>query len=178
MILIDAGFTKLLTKDNKGSAIISLMMNSIISSRKAELDQFAQGLDRVLKEARKVPEVCKPLFVYNKNVEKLTAEKFEALLHVHDLENNLKDYLHEYIGSKGEDELAKFLSFCTGFSCIPPLGFTSPSKITVTSTESVLPNANTCPMELELPNKVSSFEEFCRQMDLALDLQSTGFGVP
>lgn len=82
------------------------------------------------------------------------------------------------IFSTGGDDLARFLMFCTGVSCIPPMGFHDPSIITVTSTESVLPNANTCPMDLEIPSKICTFEEFCKQMDMAIEYQATGFGVP
>lgn len=57
------------------------------------------------------------------------------------------------------------------------MGFHNPSQITVTSTTSVLPNANTCPMELEIPS-LSTFEEFSKQMDMAVESQATGFGVP
>ena len=69
------------------------------------------------------------------------------------------------------------LSFCTGVSAIPPMGFDNPSVITVTSTYSTLPNTNTYQKELELPSEVSSFEGFCSQMDLAIATESTGFGV-
>ncbi len=58
------------------------------------------------------------------------------------------------------------------------MGFHEPSEITVTSINSVLPNANTCPMELEVPSQISTFEEFSQQMDLAIASQATGFGVP
>lgn len=57
------------------------------------------------------------------------------------------------------------------------MGFDNPAVIPVMSTCSILPNANTCPMELELPSEVSSFEDFCKQMDLAIISQATGFGV-
>ena len=98
---MNAGFTKLLTKDNKRSAVISLMIHSIISSRKAELDQFSQGLEPLLREARKVPEMFKPLFVYSQNTKQLTAECFKALINSDCLEDNLKEYLDKYIDSKG-----------------------------------------------------------------------------
>ena len=58
------------------------------------------------------------------------------------------------------------------------MGFHGPSEITVTSINSVLPNANTCPMELEVPSQLSNFQEFSKQMDLAIESQATGFGVP
>ncbi len=58
------------------------------------------------------------------------------------------------------------------------MGFHEPSEITVTSINSVLPNANTCPMELEIPSQVSTFEEFRGKMDLAIASQATRFGVP
>ncbi len=80
--------------------------------------------------------------------------------------------------SLDKGDLAKFLMFCTGVNSIPPMGFHEPSEITVTSINSVLPNANTCPMELEVPSQISTFEELSKQMDLAIASQATGFGVP
>ena len=76
-----------------------------------------------------------------------------------------------------EDGLTKFLMFCTSVSKVPPMGFSNPSKIVVTTTESVLPNANTCCMELEIPSLPTTFDDFCKQMDMAIECQATGFGV-
>ena len=80
---------------------MSLMIHSIISSRKAELDQFAQGLEPLLREARKVSEMFKPLFVYGQDTKQLTPECFKALIDSDCLEDNLKEYLDKYIDSKG-----------------------------------------------------------------------------
>lgn len=60
---------------------------------------------------------------------------------------------------------------------IPPMGLDNPAVITVTSTSSTLTNANTCPMELELPSEVKSYEHFCNEMDLTITSQATGYGV-
>ena len=60
---------------------------------------------------------------------------------------------------------------------IPPMGLNNPAVITVMSTCSILTNANTCPMELELPSAVKSYEHFCNEMDLAITSQATGYGV-
>ena len=32
-------------------------------------------------------------------------------------------------------------------------------------------------MELELPSEVKSYEHFCKEMDLAITSQATGYGV-
>ena len=95
--LIDAGFTKRLNKENKGSAIVCLMFHCIIASRKAE----AEGMDRILQQARKYPDLCKPLFVYDEETNKLDPEKFKAILDTNDLEEKLKEYFFQYIESKG-----------------------------------------------------------------------------
>lgn len=85
--------------------MMSLMINSIITSRKAELDQFAQGLSPILTEARKVPEICRPLFVHDENMEELNPEKIKSLLDMDLLESNLQEYLKMYIDSKGDSYL-------------------------------------------------------------------------
>ena len=76
-----------------------------------------------------------------------------------------------------EQGLSDLLMFCTGTSTIPPLGFHNPEKITVSEIDSVLPNVNTCPMIIELPSRVSSFEQFRNAMETAISCQSHGFGI-
>jgi hypothetical protein len=78
------------------------------------------------------------------------------------------------------EKLPDLLMFCTGTNQIPPLGFHEPSKITVMQLEPMcgqLPNANTCPQELELPSCHSEYETFRESMNCALVNQSTGFGI-
>jgi hypothetical protein len=67
--------------------------------------------------------------------------------------------------------------FATGARSVPPMGFCNPSVITVLQNSSVYPNSNTCPMELELPGGVTSFEDFKKNMDSAIGFQEEGFGI-
>ena len=83
-------------------------------------------------------------------------------------------YILYYTDEKG---LSQLLMFCTGVPTIPPLGFHNPGKITVSEIESSLPNVNTCPMIVELPSKISGFDEFCQALDTAISCQSCGFGI-
>jgi hypothetical protein len=41
----------------------------------------------------------------------------------------------------------------------------------------VYPNANTCPLELELPGQVKIYDDFKRNMNSAIDMQEEGFGI-
>jgi hypothetical protein len=99
--LIDAGFTKRLNRENKASAIVCLIFHCIIASRKAELDQLSEGLDRILQQARKYPDLCKPLLVYDEETNRLNPDNFKALLHTHGLDEKLKEFFFQYIDSKG-----------------------------------------------------------------------------
>ena len=65
--------------------------------------------------------------------------------------------------------------FATGCKAVPPMGFQNP--ITVLQNNSTLPNANTCPLELEVPGQVTTYEEFKVSMDSALGIQEEGFGI-
>ena len=67
--------------------------------------------------------------------------------------------------------------FATAVDAVPPMGFYNPSKITVLQNSSVFPNSNTCPMELELPGGVTSFEQFKKNMDSVINFQEEGFGI-
>lgn len=94
----------------------------------SELDQLALGLRPVLKAALEQPTICQLLFVFE-DTAKITVEKFKALLNESHLEDkNLKGYFHQYINSNGGNELKDVLSFCTGSSTIPPMGFDNPSQ--------------------------------------------------
>ena len=67
--------------------------------------------------------------------------------------------------------------FATGSRSIPPMGFHNPSSIAVLQNTSVYPNANTCPLELELPGGVKNFEEFKHNLDSAFNFQEEGIDI-
>ena len=72
--------------------------------------------------------------------------------------------------------LPGLLMFSTGCRAIPPMGF-NPSEITVLQNISVFPNANTCPLELEIPGNVDTYGDFKRNIDCAINAQKEGFGI-
>ncbi|KAJ7373239.1 hypothetical protein OS493_012828 [Desmophyllum pertusum] len=135
----------------------------LVWSRKQELKNSTTFQDAYITQdyARAIQKECRTLIKAMKKARDLSFERKVIDRHL----------------IVGESELKDLLSFCTGVTAIPPMGFDNPSVITVTSTYSTLPNANTRPKELELLSEVSSFEGFCSQMDMAIASQSTGFGV-
>ena len=104
--LVETGFTKKLSKENKLEPITSIMLNSVILVRKAELDQFSHGLGPILNKARLYPEIFKPLFVHAGEVD-LTPEKFRSLLLDTHLDDRLKGYFYKYI-----DHLGMLFLYC------------------------------------------------------------------
>ena len=54
--------------------------------------------------------------------------------------------------------------FATGNATMPPMGFHDPPVITILQNESIYPNANTCPKELELPGCVSTLKQVWIQL--------------
>lgn len=67
------------------------------------------------------------------------------------------------------------MMFATGCRAILLMGFSN--AIIVLQNDSVYPNANTCHLELELPGKLRTYDDFKRNMDSALDSQEEGFGI-
>ena len=70
--------------------------------------------------------------------------------------------------------------FFIGVNQISPLGFHSPDKRTVLQLQpecGPLPNANSCPQELELPCMHDNFEDFKESLNKALDIQGSGLGI-
>jgi hypothetical protein len=75
------------------------------------------------------------------------------------------------------ERLGDLLMFATACEIVPPIGFTNPSVITILQNTSVLPNANTCPQELELPGLIEDYDVFRKRFNTVLDTQKHGFGV-
>lgn len=105
--LVDAGFTKALTVENKGEAMMTVMLHCVILSRKAELDQFSDGLGPLLTKIRSNADICKPLLVQSIDDTKVTAEKLKSLLVFEKLTEPLQQFLIDYIEMKG-----KLILFC------------------------------------------------------------------
>lgn len=100
--LIDSGFTKALTVETKGEAIMSILLNCVILSRKAELDQFADGLGPLLNKIRSYPDICKSLLVQSDEFTRVTAGKLKSLLVFQDVNDHLKKQLMDYMEMKGK----------------------------------------------------------------------------
>ena len=91
------GFTKRLSKESKLEAISSIMLNSVILTQKAELDQLAEGLGPVLVEARLHPDIFEPLFMHKEDL-CITPEIFKNLLVLdRSLNSTMRDYLYNFI---------------------------------------------------------------------------------
>ena len=66
------------------------------------------------------------------------------------------------------------LAFFTGADSIPPLGYSS--VVLNFNAKNHYPTASTCALELTLPTKYTNYEQFKRQMDVALSMHG-GFGL-
>ncbi|XP_028400817.1 apoptosis-resistant E3 ubiquitin protein ligase 1-like [Dendronephthya gigantea] len=133
------------------------------------------GLGPLLNLIRNHPNLTEPLLVFG-NDKPPTEKEFLALVEFEDVDDKHKEFFTRYVTEESE-RLSELLMFATGSTVIPPMGFSKPSTITVLQNGSSLPNANTCPMELEVPGLVATYEEFRRNMNCALDNQKEGFGI-
>ena len=87
---------------------MSVLLHCVVLSRKAELDQFADGLGPLLDKIRSYPDLCKPLLVQSDEHTKVTAEKIKSLLLFEEVNENLKKYLMDYIDMKGKFDITYF----------------------------------------------------------------------
>ena len=79
-------------------------------------------------------------------------------------------------GSPFTVDLGTVLTFVTGADHIPPLGFPSTPIIQFISEETrFLPTASTCIPSLFLPLQLADYEDFKRNMDMAV-ICAHGFG--
>ena len=70
--------------------------------------------------------------------------------------------------------LKMILSFFTGADCIPPLKYRS--AFLHFNPNNHYPTASTCAIQLTLPTKYESYDEFKKQMDVAFWMNG-GFGL-
>ena len=70
--------------------------------------------------------------------------------------------------------LKMVLAFFTGADSIPPLGYKS--AILHFNPNNHYPTASTCAIQLTLPTKYQSYQEFKKQMDVAFCMHG-GFGL-
>jgi hypothetical protein len=175
--LTTAGYTHQLTSNNKADAMLKILRQDVLLSRKAELDQLAEGLGPVLEIIQRNPDVMRPYYT-STIIQPLTAESFLDICSFEStIPANLKAFFVQYVYRAGSEKLARLLQFCTGSLEVPMMGFHDPERITVSTVTSVYPNAATCSMILELPVQCVSEEQLRDSLDSVLDIQSTGFGV-
>lgn len=84
-------------------------MHSVILSRKGALDQFVLGLGPLLEQAKKHPELIKPLLVGSESSEVITPDKFKKLIVFHGVEEKVKGYFLEFIEKEGKDNTVHLL---------------------------------------------------------------------
>lgn len=77
-----------------------------------------------------------------------------------------------FVGFAGCAKLVDLVSFWTGGNSI---GFNDESLLAKFDADFELPMAETCFMGLTLPTKYNSYEEFKKQMDIAISYGGKGF---
>lgn len=172
-VLLSCGFTKpipALTHRDVPRIIECVCLHSALLQVKAELDEIAKGIADagVLEMLQKHPDFFRPLFVYSPDP--LTAETLMALFgnrafsekgsneHVREqatymLFSDLLEELEggiEVIGEDGTVGLSDCLSFFTGASRVPPVGFDTVCTLNF-SPHNMYPTASTCALILTLP---------------------------
>lgn len=70
--------------------------------------------------------------------------------------------------------LSTVMSFFTGSDSIPPLGL--PDAVLSFNKDNMFPTASTCALELTLPTKLLSYDEFKHKCDIAFTMHG-GFGL-
>ena len=74
----------------------------------------------------------------------------------------------------GAVTLSMVMSFFTGSDSIPPLGL--PDAVLNFNLDNIYPTASTCAIELTLPSKLHSYEEFKANLTTAFTMHG-GFGL-
>ena len=167
----------------------------LFGKTRPSLEAFKEGLKtlEVLEQIEKFPKVFEPLFVYQHK--KLTADEITDIFQVqrsprgsnqYERENLLLSFWNDMLIDieEGDSELslAMILSFATGCSAVPPIGF-SPVVPWIAflhdpeadGNKSKFPKANTCALKLYLPTVHSTYNDFKNAITFAIR-NTKGFG--
>ena len=83
---------------------------------------------------------------------------------------------HEREDSEVVLTLEDVLTFVTGASCIPPMGFDTPPQITFCHDNSHYPTASTCVPSIKIPCSLRDVSLFSTRMTEAI-VGAVGFGI-
>ena len=167
--LEDAAITLPLIYSNCQAIIQQLAVHDVIMKRLASIHAIQVGLEElgILKLATKHADVKSMLILKDKFLSSESLQGLFSIPHCTDNQQQIVDYLMKFIGEADDQLLSNCLQFITGSSHIPPIGFDNPITINFID-EKKLPFARTCTLELQLSTLYNTFEEFKRDMELAV----------
>ncbi|XP_053281200.1 G2/M phase-specific E3 ubiquitin-protein ligase [Pleuronectes platessa] len=179
---------------DKDLLVHDIVMFQVIHRVQGPFQRFCEGLKTlgVLEKIRRHPDSFRPLFCYEPST--LTADQVDDVFSIwlspegsnkRAAEERVvtfwRDYLHDAEEEEGPSKLQKILSFATGASVVPPIGFSPTPSVQFIQKEDddfsctpMFPLANTCINCIKLPLHVS-YQEFKEKFDFALG-NSYGFG--
>ena len=99
--LIESGFPHSLSLENRFQAMTSLVLHAVILSRKAEVDQFIEGLGPLLQKIKDHPEKFEPLFVAGACEPPLSKDLF-SIVEYDDVDKRIREYFTRYIREAGK----------------------------------------------------------------------------
>ena len=99
-LLVESGFPHFLSLENRFQAMTSLVLHAVILSRKAEVDQFMEGLGPLLQRIKNHPETFEPLFVAGACEPPLSEDLF-SIVDYDDVDERMKEYFTRYVREAG-----------------------------------------------------------------------------
>ena len=99
-LLVESGFPHFLSLENRFQAMTSLVLHAVILSRKAEVDQFMEGLGPLLQIIKNHPEKFEPLFVAGACEPPLSEDLF-SIVDYDDVDERMKEYFTHYVREAG-----------------------------------------------------------------------------
>ncbi|XP_060941362.1 G2/M phase-specific E3 ubiquitin-protein ligase-like [Limanda limanda] len=171
-----------------------IVMFQVIYRVQGPFQRFSEGLKTlgVLEKIQRHPDSFRPLFCYEPST--LTADQVDDVFRIwlspegsntraaeEIVVTFWRDYLQDAEEGEGPSKLQKILSFATGASVLPPIGFSPTPSVQFIQKEDddfsctpMFPLANTCVNCIKLPLHVS-YQQFKEKFDFALG-NSYGFG--
>ncbi|XP_062304842.1 G2/M phase-specific E3 ubiquitin-protein ligase-like [Osmerus eperlanus] len=188
------------TVNDKEMLLEDILMFQVINRVRGPFERFCEGMKTlgVLEQLQQHPDAFCPLLCHK--TRQLTADILDNLFQIQFsesgsnrrmAENNVtaywRDYLQDAEDEEGPTKLGKILTFATGASEIPPIGFSPQPSIEFLHDEQTVfnsshgvsaarfPMANTCVNCLRIPLH-SAYEAFKTNMDFAI-ANTQGFGM-
>jgi len=169
--------------NNKEQVARELIFEEVVRKRDIQLDSIVEGLKvcKFYQIIQTYPDMTREIFVIGKQKSPLKCflDSVSTVKATEETTKEVISWFREYLLQASPESLEKLLQFCTAKKFVPSWGLNKPIVIKFLKDDEMkqLPEANVCFNILSLPTVLTSKSTFFKHINIALDMESSGFSA-